>query len=424
MMALTGAEPMKSAESADRTYRFDAFISYCRSGVDRVVAQRLQRVLEGYTAPKGIGTGGKRLGVERIFRDDTELAAAADLAATLKSELRASRVLIVICSPRTPKSRWVCEEVEHFCALGRRRHVFVVLIEGDESLSFPPILRSGPEPLYIDLRAESRRQQIKKLKRERLRLAAAILECRYDDLRQREQERKFRRRAVSTIVICGLVVVFAALLYQWVSANYREKVTKEVAKSNMNLALDSANRLLPLVLLEDDDRQRKIVYLSNTAKDLETMLRQDPSNIHTMVNLRGVYASMAEIMKDQPPRAQQAMAKAVALRIPLALARLEAWDPRIQPDTTPDTLESIGKEMALAEQLKTRTPDNAVRYLDTAIEFATVLDTTTRAGRSEARRILEKGARWLKESAPAEGFTGEHSRLFAALRQKLQALSE
>ena len=78
---------MNSTESSEREYRFDAFISYCRSGVDRTVAQRLQRVLEGYKAPKGIGPEGRQRSIERIFRDDTELAAAADLAATLKSEL-------------------------------------------------------------------------------------------------------------------------------------------------------------------------------------------------------------------------------------------------------------------------------------------------------------------------------------------------
>ena len=80
--------------------------------------------------------------------------------------------------------------------------------------------------------------------------------------------------------------------------------------------------------------------------------------------------------------------------------------------------------MALAEQIQTRTPDSAVRYLDTAIELATSLDTSTLAGRSEAQRLLEKGIHWLEDSEQAEGFTSEHRKLLTALRQKLQNLSK
>ena len=55
-----------------------------------------------------------------------------------------SGFLVVVCSPRTPGSRWVAEEIERFRALGRGRQVLALLVEGEPAQSFPDLRPSGP----------------------------------------------------------------------------------------------------------------------------------------------------------------------------------------------------------------------------------------------------------------------------------------
>jgi hypothetical protein len=82
------------------TRRYRAFISYSQN--DKAVARWLQRRLESYRLPTGIKTGAdksRRLG--RFFRDDEDLAAAADLAATVRGAIEDS---VVRLPPATSSS--------------------------------------------------------------------------------------------------------------------------------------------------------------------------------------------------------------------------------------------------------------------------------------------------------------------------------
>ena len=89
-------------------FSYDAFISY--SHRDMQQARRLQRRLESFHVPRkleGERAGNTKL---RIFRDQTDLA-GAELQAALEREMKASRYLIVVCSPAGAASRWVNEAV-------------------------------------------------------------------------------------------------------------------------------------------------------------------------------------------------------------------------------------------------------------------------------------------------------------------------
>jgi hypothetical protein len=94
--------------------------------------------MEGYRVPRRLARElslPRRVG--RIFRDEEELAASSDLSAGIRRALEASDILIVVCSPRTPGSRWVDAEVEHFRQLGRADHILAFLIEGEPAEAFP-----------------------------------------------------------------------------------------------------------------------------------------------------------------------------------------------------------------------------------------------------------------------------------------------
>src|SRR5260370_2956715 len=95
-----------SNEARDTIWKYQAFISYRQSPNDRKAAVWLQRSMERYRIPRALRLQRglpRKLG--RVFRDEAELSASANLRETISPALRSSRSLVVVCSPRTPHSR-------------------------------------------------------------------------------------------------------------------------------------------------------------------------------------------------------------------------------------------------------------------------------------------------------------------------------
>lgn len=192
--------------SAETEYTYEAFISYRHLERDTAVAKQVQRALEGFRIPKQLQAAAKRAALGRCFRDEDELTPGSSLSDELREALAVSRFLIVICSPSTPTSKWVDEEVEAFIEQHGRKHVLTVLSEGEPEESLPHALR-GDEPLAADFRpGKTRREQ----RLEELRLAAALIGCPLDALVQRQRQRQRRRIAAVTCIALALGGGFAA----------------------------------------------------------------------------------------------------------------------------------------------------------------------------------------------------------------------
>ncbi|GEM_PF-1728086 len=224
-----GADVTECKTMAKQEFRYQAFISYRHVEPDRTWAKWLHAALETYRVPAALAGPGQLPGrVGRCFRDEEELPASADLNAEIETALTESRFLIVVCSPRTPASEWVNKEVERFREMGRHDRILALLIEGEPGESFPRSLREirhtltdaegrtreeieEVEPLAADVRP-SRGESPRYLKRmARLRMLACLLGARFDDLRQREQERRTRRLAALGVVVSALLAVMTAL---------------------------------------------------------------------------------------------------------------------------------------------------------------------------------------------------------------------
>jgi formylglycine-generating enzyme required for sulfatase activity len=208
------------------SWQYAAFISYRHVEPDRTWALWLHRALESYRTPRVLVREHRALArVGRVFRDEDELPASADLSREIDQALEQSRFLIVVCSPRTPESRWVDQEIHRFRQLGRPDHILALLVEGEPEDAFPLSLRQirpdavskrgdsltfleEIEPLAADVRTAryGSRRAAKRIAS--LRLLATILGCRFDDLRQRENERQ--RRRILTIA-CALTMVILLL---------------------------------------------------------------------------------------------------------------------------------------------------------------------------------------------------------------------
>lgn len=203
--------------------RYAAFISY--SHADMKVARWLHRAIENYRVPQAlVGMAGDRgpipARLRPIFRDEDELAGAAELGPKLQDALARSDTLIVICSPTAARSVWVDKEIRSFKRFNPAAPVFALIaagVPGDpETDCFPtPLLfeldeageldRSRPlEPLAPDLQKNER--HIVKLK-----LIAGLLGAPYAALYRRDQRRRRRIGAGLSIVAFLLIVVLSGL---------------------------------------------------------------------------------------------------------------------------------------------------------------------------------------------------------------------
>ena len=223
--------------------RYDAFISYRHSELDMEIAKKGHAGLETYKIPRAVRNkvGKKKMG--RVFRDQEELPIGSDLDDNISGALQGAEYLIVICSPRTPESYWVCKEIETFIRMHDRNHILAVLIEGEPDESFPPQLLTDDdgnpvEPLAADVRGADRRERNKKFKTEILRLAAPIIGCTYDDLKQRHRERIIRR-TIAIVSSAAAVIAIAGTAFGIYNARVAAKM-KLLADEKAALADEKA----------------------------------------------------------------------------------------------------------------------------------------------------------------------------------------
>ena len=224
------------------TPRYAAFISYRHLPRDRAWAIRIMRALETFRTPKALRLEAFPDRLAHLFRDEDEIPASSDLSDQIKDALAHSDHLIVVCSPDTPGSRWVRREIELFQEMGRGDRIIPLLIAGEPDESFPPELRRRRvatrhpdgttdvawheiEPIAADVRPRKDERASRTEQRAVLRLAAALLGCRYDDLARRDAER--RRASLRNQLATGTVLLLAAALggAWWWDANLRMKTS-------------------------------------------------------------------------------------------------------------------------------------------------------------------------------------------------------
>ena len=240
---------------------FNAFISYRHHPQDIKVAEQIHKGLERYKVPKAIKkkTGGKM----RLFRDKEELPISSNLTDDITRALHNSDFLIVICSTHVKESMWVQREIETFLQTHDHSQVLTVLADGDDPYDvIPEILCSREvidpvtgekkilpiEPLSCDWRVGKRKAYRDELPR----LAAALLGCGYDELRQRERQYRTRRLVAALSVIMTLLIGFVGyVLYnsmllqrandQLTEANIEIQKNLEEAQINQSQYLASAS---------------------------------------------------------------------------------------------------------------------------------------------------------------------------------------
>jgi WD40 repeat protein len=211
--------------------KYWAFLSY--SHTDKKWGDWLHKALETYRVPRRLVGRESRDGkvperVYPIFRDREELPVSADLGSNINEALGESRYLIVICSPRSAQSRWVGEEIKTFKKLGREDRILALIVDGEPNASDgKPGFRVEDECFHEAMRYRMVDGELSDLRSEpiaadaregkdgktnaKLKLLAGLLGVNYDDLKQREQERRLKRARTILSASVALIGIFAAL---------------------------------------------------------------------------------------------------------------------------------------------------------------------------------------------------------------------
>ena len=276
--------------------KYDAFISYRHTELDKFVAINLHKKLESFKLPKGVTSSTGKKKIERVFRDQDELPLSSDLSAQINDALIVSDFLIVICTPRLPESEWCKREIETFIKLHGRDKILAVLAEGEPWESFPEALTKeevevtkpdgtkeielhSVEPLAADVRGKSNREIKKKLDDAVLRIAAAIFDLGYDDLKQRHKERKMKRTmSVVSGIAAGLLLFSAVCL----AMTFKIMVQSEMILDQNNEIKEQSNRISLMAQeleiknqnLTEQYRETHINYAKATADSADSLMHK------------------------------------------------------------------------------------------------------------------------------------------------------
>lgn len=219
----------------EKQYKYYAFISY--NSHDTAWGKRLQRKLESYRMPATLCSehGWERKPIKPVFFAPTDIQPGG-LTVELQERLKASRHLIVICSPHSAQSEWVGKEITFFHSLGRTDNIHFFIVEGTphsgnkDTECFNPVIEELRLPEILGANIHERVYRWSWMNRERayVQLITKLLGVEFDTIWQRHR-RLLIQKVVSWII--GAAIILSTLLYIWIT-NQPVDATVQLREAN------------------------------------------------------------------------------------------------------------------------------------------------------------------------------------------------
>lgn len=195
----------------------------------------MARSIQRFSVPGSIRSLASRALKRRrgaVFRPLAPSRPTADLGHTNRLALRNSYALVLLCGSDIERSEWLNEHIREFASVDRDRPIVYVLVDGPDRhsgtpvTSFPSAARmDGHEPLAADLRngAEPKRLAV-------IRIMAGVLDCDFDDLRQRWKGERILKRiiaaTIATVAILSIIWLFTILATSYMVTKENNAVVK------------------------------------------------------------------------------------------------------------------------------------------------------------------------------------------------------
>ena len=203
-------------------FKYFAFISY--NSRDTEWGKRVQKKLEHYRMPATLcrERGWERKPISPVFFAPTDIQPGG-LTEELQERLKASRNLIVICSPNSAKSEWVGKEIEFFHQLGRTKQIHFFIVDGVphsgnlDTECFNPIVDTLGLPEILGANIHEKIYLWPWLNKERayVQLVSKLLDVEFDAIWQRHKRQLIRNIIAWAI---GALIVLATLIGVWLSS--------------------------------------------------------------------------------------------------------------------------------------------------------------------------------------------------------------
>ena len=223
------------------TYKYFAFISY--NSKDTEWGKRLQRKLEHYRMPATLCSerGWERTPINPVFFAPTDIQ-PGPLSEELQARLRASRNLIVICSPNSAQSEWVGREIAFFHSMGRSKNIHFFIVDGVPHSGdiatecFHPVVQEIGLKEILGANINEKFSRLPQINRERayVQLISKLLNVEFDTIWQRHKRLMIQKAFMACI---GIAIVLAAIWGVWaVNRSVDVELSlKEVSVANTHL---------------------------------------------------------------------------------------------------------------------------------------------------------------------------------------------
>ena len=267
----------------DLNKKYFVFISY--NSKDEEWAKWLRHELEFYHLPASyIIRTNVRDNLREVFRDRDVLNAGPEWDIQVKSILKETNNLIVICSPHAKKSDAVEQEIKMFIDLGKENQIFPFIVEGDNPEdSYPPSLKHSK--LGGDVNKDGRDAAFVKIVAGMLNVKFPDLYNRYE-LEKAEQERKEREQKEKLQTVFGRYLgekaieladsgdsyLAATLIMDMYNSGMgiitpeAEKALRKVVLNNKGIIIDESIKKQGNVVLFNTDG--KIIIVANEIKTM------------------------------------------------------------------------------------------------------------------------------------------------------------
>jgi tetratricopeptide (TPR) repeat protein len=349
--------------------------------------------------PTPLGPAPRRL--TPIFRDRDELPASGDLGGELRDALSRSLRLVVVCSPASARSRWVNEEILSFKRLHGENGVLALIVAGEPGVvgtsreaeeCFPPALRhcvdaggdltdERAHPIAADLRPQGDGRKAALLK-----LVAGLAGLRFDDLVQREAQRRLQSlSALAAGSLAGMALTGGLAVYaneRRIEAEHETAAARAAADflvgtfSLANPATDNPRTITALTILDRAGERARTELADQPAirvRLLDTMGRA--------YNNLGLLNEARKALEGGLPLARATGADGAGAMLTLASVYLSQGDLTAANSNIAEAERLLGPNLrehaearGLAAETRGRIERSAVHFVASDRDFARALD--------------------------------------------------